>query len=187
MGNPEGFFEDAEIVHAHKELFEKLHTKPTLPLPDGWLESDPVKKARPQLRKILEERLAQSNTIWGFKDPRTVSFLPLWSQILNAPGVVPVFLLAVRNPATVATSLKRQINRAETVTELQWLQRTIDVRSTELKPLPNSNGSNAPSMHCTTLQEIALSFTTRTGSPGQMNWLRGFYNTPAWISILPAI
>lgn len=126
MGNPEGFFEDAEIVQVHKELFEKLHTKSTLPLPDGWLESDPVTKARPQLRKILEERLAQSNTIWGFKDPRTVSFLPLWSRILNTPGTVPVFLLAVRDPATVATSLKRQINRAETVTELQWLQRTID-------------------------------------------------------------
>lgn len=126
MGNPEGFFEDAEIVQVHQELFEKLHTKPTLPLPDGWLESDPIKKARPQLRKILEERLAQSNTMWGFKDPRTVSFLPLWSRILNAPGTVPVFLLAVRDPATVATSLKRQINRAEAVTELQWLQRTCD-------------------------------------------------------------
>jgi hypothetical protein len=126
VGNPEGFFEDAEIVEVHKALLQNLNTSPVHPLPDGWLESEPTKKARPKLRKILDNRLQESNAIWGFKDPRTASFLPLWNRILNAPGTVPVFILAVRDPAVVSASLKRQINREEVITELQWLQRTTD-------------------------------------------------------------
>jgi hypothetical protein len=126
VGNPEGFYEDAEIVEVHKALLQNLNTHPALPLPDGWLESEPAKKARPKLTKILANRLPESNAIWGFKDPRTASFLPLWNRILNAPGTVPVFILAVRDPAVVATSLKRQINREEVITELQWLLRTTD-------------------------------------------------------------
>lgn len=126
IGNPEGFFEDSEIVKMHKELLLCLHTKATLPIPEGWLDTDAVKKATPILRKILEDRLSKSNTIWGFKDPRTVSFLPLWSRILNTPGIVPVFLLSVRDPATVVKSLKRQINREGAISELQWLVRITD-------------------------------------------------------------
>jgi hypothetical protein len=126
VGNPEGFFEDAEIVKVHKALLQNLNTSSVHPLPDGWLESEPTKKARPKLRKILDNRLQESNAIWGFKDPRTASFLPLWNRILNAPGTVPVFILAVRDPAVVSASLKRQINREEVITELQWLQRTTD-------------------------------------------------------------
>jgi hypothetical protein len=126
VGNPEGFFEDAEIVDVHKQLLSDLGTLPTLPLPAGWLETEPTKKARPRLRKILESRLADSNSIWGFKDPRTVNFLPLWNRILNAPGTVPVFILAIRDPAAVAVSLNRQINRENTITELQWLLRTTE-------------------------------------------------------------
>jgi hypothetical protein len=126
VGNPEGFFEDVDIVDVHKELLQNLNTHPVLPLPDGWFESESTKKAKPKLKKILEDRLQESNTIWGFKDPRTASFLPLWNRILSAPGTVPVFILAVRDPAVVATSLKHQVNREEVITELQWLQRTTD-------------------------------------------------------------
>lgn len=127
LSNPEGFFEDIEIVNVHKELLKELHTKPTLPLPEGWLESKAAHKARIKLKEVLERRIEESpGRCWGFKDPRTVSFLPLWSRILNAPGIVPVFIVSVRNPATVAMSLKRQINREEVITELQWLQRMSD-------------------------------------------------------------
>lgn len=124
--NPGGFFEDSEIVDVHKELLESLSAHPALPLPDDWLGSGPAQKAKRRLKEILDERMAESETIWGFKDPRTVSFLPLWIRILNEPGVVPVFILAMRNPAHVVTSLHRQINREKAITELQWLQRTIE-------------------------------------------------------------
>jgi hypothetical protein len=81
-GNPEGFFEDAAIVEVHKQLIDDLGTQPTLPLPQGWLESEATKKARRKLREILESNLEDSNGIWGFKDPRTVSFLPAQCRFL---------------------------------------------------------------------------------------------------------
>jgi hypothetical protein len=126
VGNPEVFFKDVEIVEVHKALLKKLNTQRVLPLPVDWLESKPAKNARLKLQKIIENRLQGSSAIWGFKDPRTASFLPLWNRILNSPGTVPVFILAVRDPALVAASLKRQNNREEAITELQWLQRTTD-------------------------------------------------------------
>jgi hypothetical protein len=126
VNNPEGLVEDAEIVEVHKELLDNLNARPFLPLPEGWVQSDAVKKARPKLKEILEDRLGEAVGLWGFKDPRTASFLPLWNWILNGPGTVPIFLLGVRNPAAVAVSLRRQINREESISELQWLQRTTD-------------------------------------------------------------
>jgi hypothetical protein len=125
-GNPEGFFEDAEIVEVHKELLQNLNTNSVLPLPVDWLNSKPAIQAKHKLQKIIENRLQESSGIWGFKDPRTASFLPLWIRILNSPGIVPVFILAIRDPANVAASMKRQIGRKEVITELQWLQRTTN-------------------------------------------------------------
>ena len=125
-GNPEGLYEDADIVDVHKKIFKDLNSHPTIPMPPGWMEAETVNKAKSQLEKILEDRLTGNSAIWGFKDPRTATLLPLWNRILNVPGTVPVFILAVRDPSTVANSLRRQIDRAEAVTELQWLQRTTE-------------------------------------------------------------
>lgn len=126
ISNPDGFYEDTEIVQVHKDLIKNLNTTPVLPLPDGWLRMDATRKAQQKLSELVGQRLAEVGTIWGFKDPRTAVFLPLWNKILNVPGKVPVFLLAVRDPAVVSASLKRQIDRDEAITELQWLQRTTD-------------------------------------------------------------
>ena len=124
--NPEGFFEDTQIVQIHKELLESLNTNPMLPMPDEWLESSSVTQAKQKLETILKSRLSESTALWGFKDPRTVSFLPLWSNLLSATGIIPVFLLAIRDPASVVKSLQLQINREGTLTENQWLIRTTE-------------------------------------------------------------
>jgi hypothetical protein len=126
VGNPEGFFEDLEIVKIHKNVLQELNTQSSLPMPEGWLESEVVKKSRPELRNLLEKRLAEFNGIWGFKDPRTSNLLPLWNRILNSPGTIPVFIIAMRNPASVSSSLNRQINKEKAIAEMQWLQRTTD-------------------------------------------------------------
>jgi hypothetical protein len=126
LENPEGYFEDAEIVQIHNQLLLDLKTKPTLPLPDDWRESNATREARQKLRLVLAERIKSAKTLWGFKDPRVCSFMPLWTHIFNLAGVVPTFILAVRNPASVVMSLHRQINREESITELQWLQRNCD-------------------------------------------------------------
>ena len=124
--NPDGFFEDAEIVELHKQLITDSGTLATLPLPDNFLESEVGRNAIPKFREILENRLANLNFIWGFKDPRTVTFLPVWNKVFNQAKIIPIFLLAIRNPAEVVVSHKRYYNVKKEVIELQWLQRTAD-------------------------------------------------------------
>lgn len=124
--NPEGFFEDADIVQVHKELLANLHTHPTLPMPESWLETKITEQAMIKLHQILEDHLSVADTIWGFKDPRTVSVLPLWLKLLQDQDITPVFILAVRDPASVVKSLKLQVNRRRSLSENQWLVRTTE-------------------------------------------------------------
>lgn len=123
LENPEGFFEDAEIVEINRKLNHDLNFNPTLPPPAGWLESSATREAVNKLSHIITARVASSNVIWGFKDPRTSFFVPLWMQVFNIAKVVPIFVLAVRDPASVAASFRRQYNTKESFAELIWLQR----------------------------------------------------------------
>ena len=123
--NPKGFYEDTEILEIHKTLYSELDAHPVLPLPADWLNTAAAKQAKSRLKKVLSERLSTFST-WGFKDPRTTNLLPLWNRILNLPNVVPHFILAVRDPESVAVSLQHRMAREGEVTELQWLHRVSD-------------------------------------------------------------
>lgn len=122
--NPEGYFEDSEIVSLHNELLAKLNTLPSLPLPHDWLKDSNTKTIKKKLKDVLKKRLESVNKIWGFKDPRICNLLPMWNNIFNTENVIPKFIFSVRNPAVISQSLKRYINRKESITELQWLERT---------------------------------------------------------------
>jgi hypothetical protein len=124
--NPEGFFEDTQIVDIHKKLIESIPFHPTLPMPENWIKTKTVSAAQNELTDILIERVNSAKTIWGFKDPRINAFLPMWIKIFNKANVIPVFILSVRNPVSVAMSLRRLIDRDESISELQWLLRICD-------------------------------------------------------------
>jgi len=125
--NPEGFLEDAEIVEVHKTLLTELGTTPASPLPDSWLDTPATRTARKQLRQIIQQRVEQAgDKVWGFKDPRTTTFMPLWVKLFNQPGFKPRYLLAVRDPASVIASLREQVQRDDAINELLWLRRNIE-------------------------------------------------------------
>jgi len=124
--NPDGFFEDARIVELHRELLSQLGASPVLPLPAKWLEAEATATIRNRLRAIVRAELARTPTIWGFKDPRTCAFLPLWLRILNGEKVDPVFILALRDPRAVVSSFARIYSTPPELAELIWLSRTCD-------------------------------------------------------------
>jgi hypothetical protein len=124
--NPDGFFEDQDFVQFHKELYKNLSTKPSLPLPDNWFNSPNIQQNKQAFLKIFRKKIETIDPIWGFKDPRTATFLPLWNRIFNGVGVTPVFLLSIRNPSTVVASHQRYYNTDKELAELQWLHRVTD-------------------------------------------------------------
>ncbi|NET43895.1 sulfotransferase family protein [Okeania sp. SIO2B3] len=126
VSNPEGLFEDADIVNIHRNLLRELGTHAYLPLPEEWMNTNSVNEARFKLSRILSQRFDSATNIWGFKDTLTNAFLPLWFRLFNPLKVKPIFILAMRNPSPIVLSFSRQYNESEHISELAWLTRTID-------------------------------------------------------------
>lgn len=123
--NPEGFFEDARIVKIQADLLRGLKAWPYHPLPTDWLTRPETRAAEEKLRTLLREHAAQSG-IWGFKDPRTASFLPLWQRLFQEEGIAPKYILALREPGSIIHSFMQAYATPAEIAELVWLRRTCD-------------------------------------------------------------
>lgn len=123
--NPEGFFEDAPVVRIQADLLRALGAWPYHPLPADWLDHPATAEAREALRALLARRLAPGG-LWGFKDPRTASFLPLWQRLFSEAGIAPRYVLALREPGKIIRSFMQAYDTPAEVAERVWLQRTWD-------------------------------------------------------------
>lgn len=123
--NPAGFFEDAEIVAVQQALIQRIGGAWAMPVSQTWVGSEAAIEAAGQLRRIVGERLACGGP-WGFKDPRTASLLPLWRGVFEGLGLAPRFVLAMRDPADVVASLRPLSERNDRLSEMLWLQRTLE-------------------------------------------------------------
>ncbi len=121
--NPVGAYEDSDVFNIQSELLSIIETNQLIPLPEHWLDHPGIKTHRNRLANHITDRIANSPTIWGVKDPRTALFLPLWQRIFNPQKIVPVYLLAVREPAATVSSLRKQYNQKESISELFWLHK----------------------------------------------------------------
>ncbi len=120
--NPLGGYEDREIFDIHSQILTDLNTSQLFPLPENWLDKI-NNDTKEKLKTIVQKQIKISSTIWGFKDPRTALFLPLWIRIFNPEKIVPIYILAVRDPASTIASLKIQYNLGEQISELFWLHK----------------------------------------------------------------
>ncbi|QYJ16089.1 hypothetical protein Rxycam_01920 [Rubrobacter xylanophilus DSM 9941] len=100
FSNPNGHFEDAEVVELHERILADNgrtwrvgeHFVPVL-TDSHWLT----------MRRLAEQRNAE-HEVWGFKDPRVCLFLPLWKHLLPRARV----LLVYRHFAEATRSLARR-------------------------------------------------------------------------------
>lgn len=121
--NPRGFFEDAAIVRIQADLLRALGAWPYHPLPADWQDRPATATAREALAGLLQQRLA-ADGLWGFKDPRTAAFLPLWQGLFVELGVTPKYILALRQPGPVLRSFMQAYDTPAEVAEAVWLRRT---------------------------------------------------------------
>ncbi len=111
--NPEGYLEWKELVELQERLLIDLDrwwpsAHGCQALPDGWMQHPATRAARVKLIELLRPALAQQSGPWAIKDPRTSRLLPLWLDLAAELGVPLRLLLAVRDPAEVASSLIRR-------------------------------------------------------------------------------
>jgi hypothetical protein len=127
--NLRGHWERWEIVDLHNRILELLNRgyyDPVhdLAFPTAWWADPKVAAVRRDIVAFLKERMREA--YFGFKDPRTVRFLPLWHQIADELKLAPKFVFCLRNPAQVARSLLERDAVDPETAEARWFAYVID-------------------------------------------------------------
>ncbi len=125
--NPKGFWEDRGVLDLNEELLALQDSAyDRLGLAQQTIPTGPeIGRLKLKAVQLVQERLASAAGLWGFKDPRTCRLLSFWLEIFAAIGCRVSFVIALRNPASVAASL---INRNQTPAEKSywlWLQHML--------------------------------------------------------------
>lgn len=107
--NKHGYWEHQTIFEIHERLLSKAGSAwhEYRPMPGDWRRREGVDAIRDELLDFLRAEFGQE-PLWGVKDPRLCSLLPLWLDVLDELGTEPRFVIVVRNPLEVARSLERR-------------------------------------------------------------------------------
>lgn len=122
--NPSGFFEDIDLLRLSKavRLSRGVRADSLRLMEPAELQGPALEHLRQRARNVIRRRFANS-PVWGFKYGRTLRILPFWEPVLAAENMAPSFVLALRNPISVARSraaLDPRRGRQE-ASDLEWL------------------------------------------------------------------
>ncbi len=137
--NPTGFFEDADLLKLSKSVRRAIGVRPDSVhlFAAEQLQGESMAPFRQQARDLITTRFGNS-TVWGFKYGRTLRILPFWKPVLTEMDIEPCYVLALRNPLSVARSraaLDRRRGRQE-ASDLEWLVSVVPfLRQTRPHPL----------------------------------------------------
>ncbi|MBU0753759.1 MAG: hypothetical protein KJ645_01375, partial [Planctomycetes bacterium] len=134
--NPKGFYEDLELKDLNEDILQVLGLKwhSLRQVNPELLRSPVLDTFRTRAARILTEHF-QGYDVWGFKDPRTSRLLPFWKTVFSQMGIETSYVIAVRNPVSVARSLQRRNKFAEEKSYLLWLGHVLQaLRETRGEP-----------------------------------------------------
>lgn len=107
--NPKGFWEDLDINNLNIDLLRALghdwHT--TIPISTIELTSSTVESFKLRAATILRKKL-EHTTIFGLKDPRICRLLPFWQSVFDHLKTNVKYIIASRNPMSIARSLNKR-------------------------------------------------------------------------------
>jgi hypothetical protein len=124
--NPTGYWEDKQVVAINERVLAALGLQ--------WEDVAPIEReqfAQPPLEALRREAVGYlngaftSHALWGFKDPRTVRLLPFWRGVFDACAADDRYLVAIRNPLSVATSLFARQALDAAASHRLWLVYTV--------------------------------------------------------------
>lgn len=121
--NEKGFFEDQEIT-----MFNEFELLKTLGFTWHSLSSiSPDLFDRPEIRSLevqaaeLIKTKVTSAALFGLKDPRMCRLLPFWQRVFDQLQLCVTYVMAVRNPLSVAQSLAKRDGFHPVKSHLLWL------------------------------------------------------------------
>lgn len=125
--NEKGYFEDLDIHALNSEMLQALSM--------AWhsltrIEAHHVALLREQgyvtrALGLLRTKLQEHGT-YGFKDPRVAKLLPFWSEVFANGEFDVSFVIALRNPLSVADSLTKRDSFEKEKSHLLWLEHLMN-------------------------------------------------------------
>jgi len=126
--NPTGFFEDERLLAINKRLKRLLRIRgDSVRLIDSqeW-NSAAVRALQQEAIETIRRGFAQY-TLWGYKYARTLRLLPFWRPVFEALRLDVRYVVALRNPISVARSRRRLDPRrgSQEQSDLEWLVNVV--------------------------------------------------------------
>lgn len=126
--NPTGFFEDRDLLRLNKRLKRLIDIRGDsvrLIDPVEW-DAAPVITLRGEAVETIRRRFG-ATPLWGYKYGRTLRFLPFWEAVYRALGLDVRYVVALRNPLSVARSRGKLDPRRGTQekSDLEWLVNVV--------------------------------------------------------------
>ena len=128
LKNPTGFYEDTDLLRINKRLKSILGVRGEsvrLLEPDWW-KQPAVEQLQADAVAIVRQRFG-SCPLWGYKYARTLRFMPFWTNVFAAAAIDTRYLMAIRNPLSVARSRARldPWRGTQEQSDLEWLVNVV--------------------------------------------------------------
>jgi hypothetical protein len=132
--NPKGFFEDQDLVDIDDAVLQQLGAAWDDPPPfsEGTLGVIAAARLGATARQSLSSKVSTA-TPFAFKDPRLSVLLPFWAPIFQNSQLEVSYIVVLRNPLSVAASLRQRNAIPEDRAMYLWLRYML-ATATEVAP-----------------------------------------------------
>lgn len=124
--NEKGFFEDIDATDLDIEIHRALGRRDwhsIAPFTREELHGERLAHFRERAVALLRERL-EGVSRFGLKDPRISTLLPFWKGVLGALDADAAYVICVRNPLSVAHSVRKRDGIDAERSHYLWLEHT---------------------------------------------------------------
>ncbi|WP_415844500.1 glycoside hydrolase family 99-like domain-containing protein [Stutzerimonas zhaodongensis] len=124
--NEKGFWEDGDVTALNNELLAALgHDWQSLtPISEAELLGPLTEDFKLQAVQLLRDRYNRIEC-YGVKDPRMARLLPFWQSVFEHLGLQVKYVIACRNPMSVAQSLVKRNQFDMEKSYLLWLEHML--------------------------------------------------------------
>jgi hypothetical protein len=126
--NPTGFFEDQDLLAINRRVKRLLHIRGDsvrLIGSDEW-DAPAMRSLQQEAIETVRRRFGQY-ALWGYKYARTLRLLPFWREVFAAVHLDVRYVVALRNPLSVARS-RAQLDPqrgTQEQSDLEWLVNVV--------------------------------------------------------------
>lgn len=124
--NPKGFWEDKDFLALNNRLLSMLgaaYDSLSL-LPQGFEQRTDVMSLKLEAALMLRDKLS-GNDVFALKDPRSCRLLPFWQEVFEHLELRVDYVIAARNPLSVAHSLTTRNQFPQRKSLWLWLQHYV--------------------------------------------------------------